>query len=418
MKSRLRHNMLVPYIASLFMILSLFLQPFSEFLVGYKNILISESILLTDYVVIGGIGPALFNSGSLMLLCYILVRIIDMKMTGSIFAGILTIGGFALFGKNLLNVSIIFIGVLLYSKHKDIKLETVIVVFLFATGISPISSIVIFGIGFSPFVGWSLGILLGVLSGFLLVELSSHVISFHKGYNLYNIGFASGILSFFYFSLFKLAGLEYETNLLYTNSHHILLLVLFVVLCIIFIVTGWILNDYSLKGYKSILSKSGRAVTDFTRKNGEAITMLNIGFTGLLALAIIQIFGLQINGPTMGGLLTIFGFSAFGKHIKNIYPPMVGVILMVLILDLDITIAVTLAILFSTALAPVSGEFGVPFGILAGMVHLPIVLGISQIHGGVLLYANGFAAAFSAIIIDTIILSLKRRENQWHFTRK
>ena len=41
-------------------------------------------------------------------------------------------------------------------------------------------------------------------SGFVLVELASHVITFHKGYDLYNVGFAGGILSFAYFSIFKL----------------------------------------------------------------------------------------------------------------------------------------------------------------------------------------------------------------------
>ena len=101
MVTRLRHNMLVPYIALGFIILSLFLQPLSEFFKGYGRILVSESILLTDYVSVGGIGPALFNSGSLMLISYILIRKLDLRVTGSIFAGILTIGGFAFFGKKM-----------------------------------------------------------------------------------------------------------------------------------------------------------------------------------------------------------------------------------------------------------------------------------------------------------------------------
>ena len=217
MRKIIRHNMLVPYISLGFIIVSLFLQSPSNFLIGYKNIILSESILLTDYVSVGGMGPALFNSGSLMLLSYFIIRKLDLRVTGSIFAGILTIGGFAFFGKNILNVSIIFLGVLLYSKYKKIKLKSVVIVFLFSTGLSPISSVIMFGIGIPLIYSVPLGIALGILSGFLIVEISTHVITFHRGYNLYNVGFAGGILGFAYFSIFKLLNIQYTTNLIYTN---------------------------------------------------------------------------------------------------------------------------------------------------------------------------------------------------------
>ena len=88
MVKQLKQNMLVPYIAIAFILLSFFLQPFPEFIKGYGRILVSESILLTDYVSVGGIGPALFNSGTLMLISYIIIRKLDLRVTGSIFAGL------------------------------------------------------------------------------------------------------------------------------------------------------------------------------------------------------------------------------------------------------------------------------------------------------------------------------------------
>ena len=93
MVNKMKEHLLVPYISILFIVLSFFLQSPLDFINGYYHILISESILLTDYVVIGGIGPTLFNSGSLMLLSYLLVKKLGLKVNGSIFAGILTIGG-------------------------------------------------------------------------------------------------------------------------------------------------------------------------------------------------------------------------------------------------------------------------------------------------------------------------------------
>lgn len=410
MVKQLRENMLVPYIAMGFIILSLFLQTPAKFISGYGKILVSTSILLTDYVSVGGIGPALFNSGSLMLISYILVRKLVLRITGSIFAGILTIGGFAFFGKNLINVSIIFLGVFLYSRYKNIKLKSVIIVLLFSTGLSPISSVVMFGVGIPLYYSIPFGIAIGVLSGFLIVEISSHVITFHRGYDLYNVGFAGGILAFAYFSVFKLLNIEYTTNLLYTNDQHLLLLYLFISICLLFIIVGLIINDMPLSGYLKILKASGRAVTDFTRKNNQPLTMINIGITGLAALLVLLILNVHMNGPVFGGLITIVGFSAFGKHPRNVIPPMIGVLLVTLIFNIDLSVPVILAIIFSTALAPIAGEHGVIIGILAGMLHLPIVISLGQLHGGVLLYSNGFAAAFTAVIFVTVIHTFKRSD--------
>ena len=411
MKKHLKQNMLVPYISLSFIILSLFLQPLSEFINGYGRIMVSTSILLTDYVSVGGIGPALFNSGSLMLISYVLIKKLDLRVTGSIFAGILTIGGFAFFGKNIINVSIIFLGVFLYSKYRKIKLKSVIIVLLFSTGLSPISSVVMFGVGIPLYYSIPFGILLGTLSGFLIVELASHVITFHRGYDLYNVGFAGGILAFAYFSIFKLLNIEYKTNLIYTNDQHLLLLFIFIAICLLFVIVGFILNEKPIKEYFKILKASGRAITDFTRKNNQPLTMINIGLTGLAALLVLLVLNVHMNGPVFGGLLTIVGFSAFGKHPRNVLPPMIGVLLVTLLFNIDLSVPVILAIIFSTALAPIAGEHGFIIGILAGMLHLPVVMSLGQLHGGVLLYSNGFAAAFTAVIIITVIHTFERTDN-------
>lgn len=409
---QIRKNMMIPYLAIGFIVLSLFLQPLDEFLDGYLRILTSESILLTDYVVVGGIGPAIFNSGSLMLVSYLFIRKLDIRVTGSLFAGILTIGGFAFFGKNMFNVVIIYIGVYLYAKYKKINIRSVMAIFLFSTGLSPLSSVIMFGMGMDLFISIPLGILVGIFAGFLLVELSSHAITFHRGYDLYNVGFASGIISLSFFSLFKLAGLSYETNLLYTNDSHTLLLIIYIIVCVIYFLVGLYLNNWSFKGYyKDVIKLSGRAVTDFTRRNNQPITMINIGITGLAALGMILLLDIHISGPVFGGLFTIVGFSAFGKHIRNIIPPMLGVVIATYLFGVDLSVPVVLAVLFSTGLAPIAGEFGILIGIVSGMLHLPIVSSLGQLHGGVLLYSNGFAAAFTAIIITTLHTTFKRSEN-------
>lgn len=410
MKNHIKKTLLVPYIAIFFIILSFFLQPIGELLQGFYKIQINESILLTDYLVVGGEGAALLNSGLLMLLSYLFILKLDLRVTGSIFAGILTIGGFAFFGKNIFNVTIIYMGVYLYARYKHINIRSVIVVFLFSTGLSPISSVVMFGLGLPLLYSIPLGIFVGLLAGFLLVEIATRVISFHQGYDLYNVGFASGILSFAFFSFFKLFDLEYSTNLIYTNDSHILLFYLFIGLCLLFISIGLYLADFDIKGYKKILKQTGRIATDFTRRDNQGLTMVNSGLTGLVALGVLMLLDVNINGPVLGGLLTIFGFGAFGKHVRNVLPPMIGVFIISLVFNIDLSVPVVLAIIFSTALAPIAGEFGFFWGVAAGMVHLPFVSSLGQLHGGVLLYSNGFAAAFTALFITSIISTFKREE--------
>lgn len=60
---------------------------------------------------------------------------------------------------------------------------------------------------------------------------------------------------------------------------------------------------------------------------GAAPVLINMGVNGLIAMGVILLTGGDLNGPTVGGVLTIVGFSAFGKHAGNIVPIMAGVVL-------------------------------------------------------------------------------------------
>ena len=53
--------------------------------------------------------------------------------------------------------------------------------------------------------------------------------------------------------------------------------------------------------------------------------MLNMAVNGFLSTLMVVIAGGDLNGPTIGGIFTIVGFSSTGKHIRNIFPIMMGV---------------------------------------------------------------------------------------------
>ena len=68
-----------------------------------------------------------------------------------------------------------------------------------------------------------------------------------------------------------------------------------------------------------------------------------------------------------------------------------------------------LALLFSTTLAPVAGEFGVLVGILAGYLHSSVALNVGIVYGGMNLYNNGFAGGIVAMFLVPVIHSIMDR---------
>jgi hypothetical protein len=114
--------------------------------------------------------------------------------------------------------------------------------------------------------------------------------------------------------------------------------------------------------------------------------------------------GGDLNGPVLGGILTVMGFAAFGKHIWNTFPVVLGVALAAVIFGRELAApGVILAALFGTTLAPIAGEFGIPAGILAGFLHLAIVLRTGAWHIGIGLYNNGFAGGLTATVLVSVI---------------
>ena len=134
---------------------------------------------------------------------------------------------------------------------------------------------------------------------------------------------------------------------------------------------------------------------------------MNMGVNGLLGMLYIFLNCGDLNGPTLGGIFTIIGFSAMGKHAFNIVPVMIGVALGAYGIHQTLDYpSLQLAGLFGTTLAPISGHFGWPFGVLAGFIHSALVLQISSPVAGVNLYNCGFSGALVGIVLYPIITAV------------
>ena len=135
-----------------------------------------------------------------------------------------------------------------------------------------------------------------------------------------------------------------------------------------------------------------------------------VGLFVLFATLFVAAVGGDLNGPTIGGIFTIVGFCSTGKHLRNIAPIMFGVVLGGFTKHWHVNQpSPLLALLFSTTLAPVAGEFGWIVGILAGFLHSSVALNVGIVYGGMNLYNNGFAGGIVAIFMVPVIHSIEDR---------
>ena len=395
------------------MISALFFNSPAEIISGMKNIIISESILISDYMLIANPGTAIFNSGLLMLIAIIISKLNKVNMNGTVIAAILTVAGFALFGKNIYNTFSIVLGVFIYARIKNEKFNKFILIALFGTALGPMVSQISFGTDLlSPLTALLIANLMGILAGIMLPSLAAHFIKFHQGFNIYNIGFTAGMLGTIFMSLFRAVGLETASTLILAEGHDQELIFYLFVLFISMLIIGFLFNDYSFKGYLKILEHSGRLVDDFVLSEGFGLSFINMGLLGIYTTLYVIIIQGSLNGPVIGAIFTVVAFGAFGKHIKNITPIFVGVLLASIFQIWEInSIGAILAALFGTTLAPIAGVFGWKSGVIAGFIHMAMVMNIGYLHGGVNLYNNGFAGGMVAAFLVPIIATFKEGPN-------
>lgn len=393
-------------IFSLFLVLlGLLLDDPRNILPGLYTILTSQDVLITDYIALAGPGAAFINSALVTLCTLFLKWVVNEPVNGSDLMDLGLMSGFALFGKNILNIWPIILGTWLFARLKREPFGKFVSVALLATSLSPLVSFA----GLHD--GWYyplIGLLVGIIVGFVAVPLSNYTYRIQNGMNLYNMGFACGLLAMVIVPLVQAFGFSPEKANYWATGYNLPLGIALAILCIALIVVGFVANGRdALKEYRHLLRSSGRSPSDFVRMFIPGAVLINMGVNGIVSAAIILLTGGDLNGPTVGCILTVIGFSAFGKHVRNILPIMCGVLLGSLVMHFSINDpAVQMAALLCTTLAPIAGCFGWPFGILAGFLHSALVLKAGSIAEGVNLYNNGFTGGLLAIVLYPIITSL------------
>ena len=405
---------MIPFLFLVLFTLTFLFGPPEDVFRGYLAILKSPSVLISDYIRIGGLGASWFNVMTVVLFNYLMIKRLDLKLTGPIFAGVLTIAGFSFFGKNIFNTLPIYLGIYLYARTQRLEFRSYMIVVLFSTGISPIVSFLIFGTNWPLYFAIPAGILVGVFTGFVLPAFSAHTIKFHKGYNLYNIGFAMGVLSMLYAVILHSFSIDLNLGGPTSEEAHSVLLLISLILSSVCLLAAFILDRQVLRKYPKLLKSTGRLVSDFIRDFGLPATLLNVALMGYISVTALLVLGLKINGPVMGGILTVMGFGAFGKHPRNSLPVMFGAWLGVTLTNYSLdSVGMVIALLFVTAVAPIAGRYGPLIGIIAGFIHIIITPLAYLFQGGFDLYNNGFAAGFvAALLIPFLEAIIKEKDRK------
>lgn len=406
--SELLWRMMLAFSVFLF-VCGLVLSPWDTLLPGLAAIHRSPDVLISDYFIIGGMGATMLNAGLVTLASLLLTRRLGLTYSGLSVAAILIMGGFALFGKNLVNCLPILFGNWLFARYQEEKWNKYIVIGLFSTCLAPFVSFLYNALSTALWLRVAAAAGIGVVIGFVVPALAPHTASFHMGYNLFNVGFAAGFVAIALMSVLRGFQLDSGSVMIWQEGFPPLLTGLCLGALVLLFVWGWLLSDRELRRLGRITRHSGRAVADFVFMDGVGPTFMNMAVMGLLAIGWLWLVGGDLNGPTLGGVITIVGFAAFGMHPKNCAPIVAGIWAATLLLRYQpADPSIQLAALFGMGLAPIAGQFGVVWGIIAGMLHCAIVTTVGSVYGGLNLYNNGFTAGLVALILVPLIQSFKK----------
>ena len=394
--------------AGLLLLLALGWGDWSNLLSGLMTIIRAEGGLITDYMALAGPGPAFLNAALVTLATLLVFRLAKAQPDGSRLFVLGLMSGFALFGKNIFNMWPFVLGSFLYAQFKKEPFAKHCNMGLLATCLGPIVS----------FLCWSggpvqcvLGLCLGVLIGFVVCPLAAHTFQVLKGLNLYNGGFACGLTAYMVVPVLTALGKVPAGGLWWSTEYTRPLALFLTLFCLSLLLVGSFLAGPARESWAAFFrlwKDPGRAPCDFLLGYGGGAVCINMGLCGLIGVAYILLIGGDLNGPTVGSILTDMGFAAYGKHPRSILPIMAGIALGAWLLpELSLTApAVQMAIFLGTTLAPMPGAFGWWGGMLAGFLHICLVQRTGGPTNALNLYNNGFSGGLVVIFLTPILSAL------------
>jgi hypothetical protein len=168
---------------------------------GFRKIFGHPGRLITDFYFLYG-NSIYINMGLLCAVSTTIVLVLGAQLDGVAIAGIFTIVGFGCFGKHMKNIAPVILGAVLstWLSKWEITSPSIIAAILFSTSLAPVAG----------HFGW----FWGIAAGFIHVNVAMYVGAINGGFNLYNNGFAAGLVALFLLpviNVFRKDGSKHES---------------------------------------------------------------------------------------------------------------------------------------------------------------------------------------------------------------
>ena len=210
--------------------------------------------LINDFTVIGGNGGALLNAALMGALSLALIRLNGIRLAGPTMAAIFTIMGFSLFGKTVVNVTPVMLGVFLAGKLVGKPFRNYIIIAMFGTALGPLVTFMVYEAGFSGGSALLMGLAVGIAAGMALPALAMAMLRLHEGFNLYNIGLTCGFFGLFAAALLAAAKRDLSIKVIWNDIPSLELMLIIPVVALLFIIWGLAMDG------KSIFKKDRKSV--------------------------------------------------------------------------------------------------------------------------------------------------------------
>jgi len=412
LKLWLRNPYIVLYIIFVYFILfALIIDSPYDIFRGLIDIALAYDILITDYVAVGGVGATLVNAAIVNLITLVYVSRKMPKANGPIIMAFVLFAGFAFFGKNIVNVWPIFFGGWLYAKFRKEPVEKYFVVTILATALGPSITQLAMLEHIQIVPRFILAGGFGVMIGFIMPAISQNIFNVHHGYNLYNVGFTAGILAILTrIFIVTIGGAEIVPVFIWSVEYKLVLTIFMGILFTFMVAVGLLCGENNRENFRKLLKCPGQAPCDYYTDYGET-TYINMGLLGLSTTVVMLVIQSDMNGAVMGSIFTVVAFGAIGKHMRNIWPVMIGCLLAGGFLHIwtGSHPSSAIAVLLVTCLAPIAGKYGWKWGVVAGIIHLNIAMHVVTFSGGFNLYNNGLAGGFVVMFLVPIIRAIRER---------
>jgi len=413
---------------------------------GFAYILTHPSLADFDgFAKPGNLGSIHLNTGLLMFCALAVYKLTNTKISGLQIASAMLLVGFGYYGKNCFNVWWPVLGVFAHAIYQKKPLSDVTAMAFFSASIAPLFSVTVFGttnLGYATPLAFATGAVFGIASGVLVSIVAPHLVTLHKGYVLFNIGFAAGLVGIFMHSLRQSLNIGHSQEIMHERANASLgyieryselgmdaykmganytLLPMLLIMFAYFIICGlamggWKIYFDQVRWYRS---KAGNYVDKF----GFAPVLINMGMVGLAATAYVLFADIlvegHLGGPLFAAILTAVGFGANGVTVRSHLSLMTGVFIIAFIGggvtglingDPFLFSAMTrvghrtylLAAVFICGMCPVPGEHGWKAGVVMGIFHGMIIPYVGAFHGWMSLYNNGLALAIVATFLYPI----------------